>query len=280
MYLALKQLNIKADLIIKEYAKVFGIVKVLEESIKEPRDVNYDVVIILDSATVDRVNEKDILNNAKTIINIDHHVSNNNYGTYNLVEGKTAACCQVLFKVFKELGVTITKEIAESLLVGIITDTSGFRNNSTSKETFLYVANLLDLGVDLSSIYKKVLTTNTMAQFKLRKIAENRLEFFENNKIAFTYLTKADFATTNAELGDHEGIVDIGRSIEGVEVSIFIYERNNGYKVSLRSNHYVNVSEVGILFNGGGHIFAAGFDSELSLLELKEKLIEEIVKRL
>lgn len=280
MYLALKQLNIKSDLIIKEYAKVFDLVKVLEESIQKPRDVIYDVVIVLDSATINRINEKDILTNAKTIINIDHHVSNNNYGTYNLVEGKNPACCQLMYDVIKQLGAIITKEIAESLLVGIITDTSGFRNNSTNKETFIYVANLLDLGVDLSSIYRKVLTTTTKSQFELRKTAENRLEFFEDNKIAFTYLTKKDLENASASLGDHEGIVDIGRSIEGVEVSIFMYERNNGYKISLRSNHYVNVSEIGILFNGGGHIFAAGFDSELPLSELKEKLIKEISKRL
>ncbi len=280
MYLALKKINKQSDLIIKEYSSVFNVINVLNESIREPRNINYDLVIVMDSAKIERVNEEDIIKNAKNIINIDHHISNNLFGTYNIVEGGSPACCQVLIKVLKDLGIDIDKEIATSLLVGIITDTNGFRNQSTNKETFVEVANILDLDVNLSDIYRKVLSTNTLAQFELKKIANNRLEFFEGGKIAFTYITEEDKEKVNAKIGDHEGIVDIGRSIDGVEVSIFLHEKDGMYKVSLRSNSYVNVSEIGAIFNGGGHINAAGFASNLPLLELKNKLIEEITKRL
>lgn len=280
MYLALKKINKQSDLIIKEYSSVFNVINVLSESIREPKNVDYDLVIVVDSAKLERVNEEDILKTAKNIINIDHHISNNLFGTYNIVEGDSPACCQVLIKILNDLGIDIDKEIATSLLVGIITDTNGFRNQSTNKETLIDVANMLDLGVNLSDIYRKVLSTNTLAQFKLKKIANNRLEFFENGKIAFTYITEEDKKKVNAKIGDHEGIVDIGRSIEGVEVSIFLHEKDGMYKVSLRSNSYVNVSEIGAIFNGGGHINAAGFASNLPLLELKNKLIEEITKRL
>lgn len=280
VYLALKKLNKKADLIIKEYSSVFNVVDILNESIREPRNINYDLVIVVDSANAERLNEINILKNANEIINIDHHISNNLFGTYNIVDGKSPACCQVLIKVFNSLGIDIDKEIATSLLVGIITDTNGFRNQSTNKETFIDVANMLDLGVNLSEIYMKVLSTNTLAQFELKKIANNRLEFFENGKIAFTYITEEDKKIVNAQIGDHEGIVDIGRSIEGVEVSIFLHEKDGIYKVSLRSNSYVNVSEIGIIFNGGGHFYASGFVSDLPLIELKNKLIEEVAKRL
>ena len=280
MYLALKKLNKKSDLIIKEYSSVFNVVDILSESIKEPRNINYDLVIVVDSANMERVNEIEIIKNAKEVINIDHHISNNLFGNYNIVEGNSPACCQVLIKVFKDFGLTIDKEIATSLLVGIITDTNGFRNQSTNKETFVEVANILDLDVNLSDIYRKVLSTNSLAQFKLKKIADNRLEFFENGKIAFTYITEEDKRNVDAKIGDHEGIVDIGRSIEGVEVSIFLHEKDGMYKVSLRSNYYVNVSEICLKFNGGGHFYAAAFESDLPLLELKNKLIEEISKRL
>ena len=280
VYLLLKQLNKKADLIIKEYANIFNVISVLNESIREPRNLIYDLVIVVDSANAERLNEIDIVKSAKYIINIDHHISNNLFGTYNIVEGNSPACCQVLIKLFKNLKIKIDKEIATSLLVGIITDTNGFRNQSTNKETFMAVADILDLGINLSNIYRKVLSTNTLSQFKLKKIADNRLEFFENGKIAFTYITEDDKKSVGAKIGDHEGIVDIGRSIEGVEVSIFLHEKDGMYKVSLRSNSYVNVSEIGIMFNGGGHINAAGFASTLSLLDLKNKLIEEVTKRL
>lgn len=280
MYLALTKLNKKADLIIKEYSSVFNVVDALNKSIRKPRNINYDLVIVVDSAKIERVNEIEIIKKAKYVINIDHHISNSLFGNYNIVEGGSPACCQVLINLFKDLEINIDKEIATSLLVGIITDTNGFRNQSTNKETLIDVANMLDLGVNLSEIYMKVLSTNTMAQFKLKKIADNRLEFFENGKIAFTYITEEDKKKVNAQIGDHEGIVDVGRCIEGVEVSIFFHEKDGMYKVSLRSNSYVNVSEIGLMFNGGGHFYAAGFESSLSLLELKNKLIEEISIRL
>ena len=280
MYLALKKLNKNPDLIIKEYASVFNVVDVLSEIIREPRNINYDLVIVVDSANMERVNEIEIIKNAKKVINIDHHISNNLFGNYNIVEGNSPACCQVLIKLFKDFGIIIDKEIATSLLVGIITDTNGFRNQSTNKETFIEVANMLDLGVNISDIYRKVLSTNTVAQFKLKKIANDRLEFFQDGKIAFTYITEEDKKSVNAKIGDHEGIVDIGRTIEGVEVSIFLHEKDGMYKVSLRSNSYVNVSEIGVIFNGGGHVNAAGFISNLPLLKLKKELIKEISRRL
>lgn len=280
VYLALKQLNIKSDLIIKEYSNVFNFIDVLTESVRQPQNIIYDLVIVLDSSNPERLNEIDILKKAKVVINIDHHISNNLFGTYNIVEGNCPACCQLLVNVFKDLEINIDKEIATSLLVGIITDTNGFRNQSTNKETFMEVADIFDLDVNLSEIYRKVLTTNTLSQFELKKIANNRLELLGNGKIAFTYITEEDKKRVNAQIGDHEGIVDIGRSIEGIEVSVFFHEKDGIYKVSLRSNSYVNVSEIGSMFNGGGHFYASGFVSNLPLLELKNKLIEEITKRL
>ena len=103
------------------------------------------------------------------------------------------------------------------------------------------------------------------------------MEFYENGKITFTYVTCEDEKKVNAELGDYEGIVEVGRDIEGVEVSIFMREiENGGYKVSLRSNDYVNVSDICLMFGGGGHIKAAGCTITTGTLEqIKEKLIAQ-----
>ena len=277
MYLALKKININADLIIKEYSKVFNIVPSLENSIREPRDIIYDLCIFVDCSNTSRVNEKNI--KSKSIINIDHHISNEHFGDINIVE-TSPACTQLLYKMFKENNISLDKDIATSIAIGIITDTNGFRNSTTNKETFLTVADLIDYGINLSDIYVKVLYTNSMAQYELRKIATNRLELLENGKVAITYITNEDKIKTNAALGDHEGIADIGRSIEGVEVSIFIHQVDNIYKVSLRSNSYVDVSKIGLKFNGGGHKNAAGFVSSLELNELKNKIMNEIRKEL
>ena len=118
--------------------------------------------------------------------------------------------------------------------------------------------------------------TKTRANFELNRIAADRLEFFEGGKVAFTYITKEDEEKVNAENGDHEGIVETGRDIEGVEVSVFLRQTDKGCKVSMRSNEYVNVSDVCILLGGGGHIRAAGATMQCTIEQAKEKILRQI----
>ena len=123
--------------------------------------------------------------------------------------------------------------------------------------------------------------TVTLSRFNLTKIAIDRLELLENGKIAFTYITMEDEKKVNAELGDHEGIVEQGRSIEGVKVSVFIREKEeNLYKVSMRAGNGsdINVSDICYIFGGGGHPRAAGATVTGTAEQVKEKLVKEIKK--
>ena len=120
----------------------------------------------------------------------------------------------------------------------------------------------------------------TKAQFLLSRIANDRLEFFNKNRIAFTYVYMKDEKKVNADTGDHEGIVDIGRNIEGVEVSIFAREYEDGFKVSFRSNEYVDVAEIAKVFGGGGHCRAAGCVVNMPLEEFKKAVLKETYKAL
>ena len=125
--------------------------------------------------------------------------------------------------------------------------------------------------------------TKTKAYFELMKKITNRMEFLYDGKIAFTYLNNEDMKEANAEPGDHEGLVNIGRDIEGVEVSIFIRQKEdeeNTYKISMRSNEYVNVSDICMTFGGGGHERAAGASIEGTVEEIKEKIVKETAKSL
>ena len=108
----------------------------------------------------------------------------------------------------------------------------------------------------------------------------NRIELLEGGKIAFTYITKEDEENTKSE--DHDGIVDIGRDIEGVEISIFLREtEKNTFKLSLRSNNDVNVSDICLMFGGGGHMRAAGgIITGVPFEKAKEKIITECKKHL
>ena len=105
-------------------------------------------------------------------------------------------------------------------------------------------------------------------------------EILENGKIAFTYIKNSDMEELNNQDGDHENIVNYGRNIEGVEVSIFFREKDGKYKVSLRSNEYVDVSVIATLYSGGGHTKASGFEILGTLEEAKESVIAEIKKQL
>ncbi len=282
MYNALKQLNKQVDLIIPEYPETFSFLAGAEEIKKQgEEDEKYDLAIALDAADIKRLNGfAKYFENAKVTINIDHHGSNKMFADYNFVNPDAPACCQILILVLEYLGVTITKEIGTCLIAGIITDTGGFKYSGTSKETFEFTAWLLGIGVNVSDVYRKVLEVRTKGNFALTKLSIDRLELLEDGKIAFTYITKEDEKNVNAKNGDHDGLVDIGRTIEGVEVSILLREADGFYKGSLRSNEYVNVSDVCMMFGGGGHVRAAGCSIHLPLEEAREKIINEVKNHL
>lgn len=279
VYNALKQINKDVDVIIPEYPANFEFLPLSKEIKKEGTKEEYDLAIALDCSDIKRLNGfAQYFEEAKVTINIDHHSVNSMFADFNFVNPDSPACCQILILVLEFLGVTITKEIGTCLLAGIITDTGGFKFSGTSKETFEFVSWLLGIGVNVADIYRRVLEIQTKAHFELSKIAMNRLEFFKDGKITFTYITKQDEENVQAQNGDHSGIVDIGRTIEGVEVSIFLREADGYYKASLRSNEYVNVSDVCMVFGGGGHVRAAGCSIHTTLQEAKERVIKEVEK--
>lgn len=281
MYHALKQLNKEVDLIIPEMPPIYGFLAGADEIKKESTITHYDLAISLDSADIKRLNGfANYFEDATVKINIDHHASNNMFADYNFVNPDSPACAQVLITVLEYIGVNITKQIGECLITGIITDTGGFKYSGVNAATFEFTAWLLGLGVNISEIYKKVLQTKTRTHFELQKLAMDRLEFLEDGKIAFTYINQEDEEKIKPQTGDNSGIVELGRDIEGVEVSVFLKQKDDGYKVSLRSNEYVNVSDVCLMFGGGGHPRAAGATINHTLEEAKERIVNEIKKHL
>jgi len=277
IYMALKQMGKQPDLIIPELPRAYSFMPNVEEIKKEGHAEPYDLAIAVDSATIKMLNGwSTYFETAKVKVVIDHHSSNTMYGDLNYVNPDAPACAQILINIIEYFGIEINKEIGTCILTGIITDTGGFQYQSTTPETFEFAAELLKRGVNVSDIYKKVMNTKSRANFELRKRAIDRMEFLEDGKIAYTYITKQDEEEVNAENGDYEGIVEEGRAIEGVEVSIFIKETSKGFRASLRSNRYVNVSDVCMMFGGGGHMHAAGCTISQSLEQVKEKIVNQV----
>lgn len=283
MNAALKKLGKTPDVIIREVPKVFDFMPGRDEIKKDTNVEKYDLAISLDCADLKRVDGSEYFENAKETIVIDHHGTNTMFGDINFVNPASPACCQILIGMFQYFNIEIDKELGACILTGIITDTGGFKYAGVTPETFEFTAELLEKGVNVSKIYKKVMDTKTKAYFELMKKITNRMEFLYDGKIAFTYLNNEDMKEANAEPGDHEGLVNIGRDIEGVEVSIFIRQKENDentYKISMRSNEYVNVSDICMAFGGGGHERAAGASIEGTVEEIKEKIVKETAKSL
>ena len=236
MYLALKSMGKDVDVVIPTYSRTFNFLPGAIEIKREGRDIKYDLGIALDCTDTKRLKGYEpCFENARTSICIDHHGSNKMFADYNYVDPVAPACAQILIVVLGKLGIDIDREIGTCILTGIITDTGGFKYDGVTTETFEFVADLLRKGVNVSDTYKRVLQVKTKANFLLTKKIIDRMEFLEDGKIAFTYITTEDIEAVNAEEGDHEGLVEFGRDVEGVEVSIFLREQaDNTYKASLR----------------------------------------------
>lgn len=276
-YHFLLSINKTVDMVILDIPKIYDFLPGIN-NVVDNVERDYDLGIVVDCASRERIGQNnDLFSKCRHTICIDHHVSNTNYCDINYVDGDISSCCQVIYSLFKDLDVTLRKEIGEVLVSGILTDTNGFGNNNVDMNTFKIVSEIMDLDVNVHELYKKLLWTKTMSQYNLMKIGMDRLEFFCDGKIAFTYILKDDFRKVTASLGEHEGIVDIGRNILGVEVSIFIRE-DDGWTISLRSSGKYPVNEIAKRFNGGGHFMAAGGKVNGNLEDIKICLIDETKK--
>ena len=191
MYLYLKKLGKNVDVLLGEYPRNFKYLPSSEEIVHEPSEESYDLAISLDAPDSKRLGKySDVFENAKVKIVIDHHSKNSMFGDYNFVNPVSPACAQILVSMFDYWKEEMDKEIMICLLTGIITDTGGFKNSGVTAETFEFAARALTSDVNVSKVYKKAMMTMPRTKFELQKIAMDRLEFWEDGKISFTYITK------------------------------------------------------------------------------------------
>lgn len=278
--LMIEKLDKKVDVVMTEHSRLYDFLPKIE-TVKTESDIkNYDLAISVDCANLKRLMKKEYFEAAKKTIVIDHHGSNEMYGDLNYVNPVSPACCEILAGMADYFEIDVSKEIGTCIMTGIITDTGGFRHVGINPETFEFTAELIRKGVNVPEIYKRTLRTKTRANFELTKRVMSRMELLEEGRVSFTYTTELDNKETGAEPGDHEGLVDIGRDIEGVEISIFIRqkEEENAYKISMRSGNDINVSDICIMFGGGGHPRAAGALIQGTVEQVKEKIMKEVRK--
>lgn len=275
----LSQLGKEADVVMPEYSSVFNFLPGSEKILQKGKIENYDLAISVDCTDLKRlVGSKEYFETAKRTIQIDHHSVNAMFADFNYVDPVAPACCQVLIAMFEYYGIEITKDIATCILTGLITDTGGFQWGGVSPETFEFAAELIRKGGKIKEICRIALRNKTKAHCELEKLIYNRMEFFANGKIALAYLTLEDYNNLNTVIGDDEGLVEMLRDIEGVEVAALLKEKEgaNGFKISLRSHEKINVSDIALLLGGGGHPGAAGCFVSGTIDQAKTKIINVI----
>lgn len=236
--------------------------------------------VALDAGDLPRLGKRvEIFNNAEITINIDHHSTNDEFAKYNFVNTNASSVGEILYQLIKMMGIEFDMDIATCLYVAISTDTGGFRYSNTTSVTHQIAGDLLNSGVNVAEISQKIFDTVSYEKVMLMRAAINSLELFENGKVAFITISDDVMKSTGAKEEECDGIVNIGRNVKGVEVAVMIRTRNDGeVKVNLRSNSYVDVSEIAKLYSGGGHKRAAGCTVKGNIEEIKSKLLGDIRK--
>ena len=281
LLVALKKIGKSAYVYIPTPNKMFSYLPGYSEIITEIQNAkDYDLCIALDSSDLERLGTgREYFEAIESTIVIDHHITNQNFGDINYLNAVASSTCENMIVVLAAMNIAINKEIAECLYSGILTDTGAFRYN-VQPETFEFAAMLMETGVETTKIYRRLFDETTLNKTKLLARALERLEMFEDGKVSVTYITEGDLEELGLEENDSEGIVNFGRNIEGTEVSVFIKEREDKYKISLRANDYVDVSIIASKFAGGGHVRAAGFESVMTMEQIKIAVLEEVRKQL
>jgi bifunctional oligoribonuclease and PAP phosphatase NrnA len=245
-----------------------------------PDDVNDRTIVFLDCGNIDRTPVHFLHGRHLHVLNIDHHHDNTRFGTVNLVVPDASCAAEIVYDLAKELGVEITPQLAEALYIGLVTDTGKFMFENTTPAAHQMAADLIAAGVQPAKIHRRLYEGLPFSRLQLLARALAAVQRFDDGAVTLTHLTRDDFAHSDADESDSEGIVDHMRQVEGTLVACLIRDLLAGdgrRKVSLRATDgRVDVSAIARGFGGGGHRQAAGFTTETELPELVERLRSEV----
>ena len=270
---------VKPDVIPEDYLFLPALEKMIQ---LDSLNIDIDLLIVLDSSDPDRLGlNKNLLETSKKIINIDHHISNTNFGDLNIVIPESSSTGEIVFELLSKANFPIDTDIATCIYTAISTDTGRFSYQSVTKNTHLIISELYNYGIDGYEINKNLYQNRSLSRTKLFILAVSSLEFYKDGKVAIAKVTKDMYSKTGAKPDETEGIVEFLRDTEGVEVACLLKElKNNDVKLSVRTKEYVDANKICSFFDGGGHLRASGASSTLSIEKTEKILLKEINKYL
>jgi bifunctional oligoribonuclease and PAP phosphatase NrnA len=248
------------------------------ERIRSRPQLEPDLAVVCDAATLERVGriaveEAEWFSRAR-VLNIDHHVSGELYGDLNLVDPHAAATCEVLARLLPELSIELDRDLATALLTGIVRDSQGFADRSTTGATLRMAATLVDAGAALAQIHRKVLAElpySTMVLWGKMLATSGQAG---DGRIVYTILTQRMLDETGTQQHDADGVVEFMARAKGADVTLLLRELGGAEtRVSVRTTDAVDATRIASQFGGGGHARRAGCTSPMS----PERTLERII---
>jgi len=245
---------------------------------------NKFISIFLDCSDIKRIklDETTVRKKSAAIINIDHHLSNTNFGDINIVDSSRSATAEIVFLLFNKFFCKyMDREIAEGLYTGILTDTGKFQYSNTTKQVHKIVSCLLEYDINPSCIYSNIYECEPVNRFKLLEVVLGRIKLISKEKLIYSYILEDDFKKFELPFSSNDGIIELLRSVKDIKIAALFKEIGlNLYKVSLRaSENGVNVAEIAGFFGGGGHKMAAAYTAQGELKNIIRNLTEIIEKK-
>ncbi|KRE51693.1 DHH family phosphoesterase [Paenibacillus sp. Soil724D2] len=264
-----------------KFSYLWGSNQVLDYG-KEVPDRRYQTIISVDCADFSRMGRiSTLFDDQARLLNVDHHPTNDRFGSCHLIKHDAAATVQILYDLAIHMKLVPSLEFGDCIYTGLLTDTGGFRYSNTSPEVMQIGATLLSLGVQGSVIAEQVLERVTYSQIVLLQRALSTLSFANDRKLAWLAVSLADLELTGASSDDLDGLVNYPRNVEGVEVGMLFKEKAVGViKVSLRSSGLVDVAAIAQSLGGGGHVRASGCTIQGTLEEAVAKMVQEVGNKL
>lgn len=239
-----------------------------------------DLIVAVDLAAKTLFGEKNKYYAEKTDLCIDHHVSNGQYAKETYLCHEASSTCEIMANLILHMGITLTKEISNCLYTGLITDTGCFMYSCTGSHTHEIAAILIDHGAEYVQINEKMFGIKSKSRLAVEREVYKNMEFYDDEKIAFVYISLDLLKTSGADETDIDGVASLARQIEGVEIAITLREQEDGkpFRVSVRTSENADATKVAKVFGGGGHLRAAGCSVEGNLKEAKVALVEAAKK--
>lgn len=274
--MVLKQMGVEPVVLLEEYADRFNFIKGREFIYTgDYAQLEMPVFFALDCGDKNRLGDRavEVFDRTPLTFNIDHHMNNPEFATYNLVKPDVSSASEIVFDIIKD-NCELTKEIATAIYAGIIYDTSGFKHSCTGVSTHLTAAALVEKGVDTAFIHSKMLYEHTTSQLKVMRCALKNMK--TEGEVAWTVLSKEEMDECGAKNGDTDGVAEYLLNTENIEVSALLTEKKDNFvKISLRSKQY-NINKVAAFYGGGGHMLASGAGLEMPLSEAEKSVVEKI----